>query len=111
MDAETNVYLQMARKLGVCAAVIVAIGAVIATFGGDDTVADAEADILALDWLPQSKHQRFVDTLRREGMSQPRSYDWNGNQVFFSTKTTDDSPFQVLRRLQDKFVAPRSTRR
>ena len=100
MDTATQKSLSVAQKLLVCAAVVCAIGAAIVAFGGHE----AQADITALDWLPHSKHQRFIDTLRREGMSRPRSYDWNGNKVFFSTKTTDDSPMQVLRRFQDAFV-------
>lgn len=92
--------LRVAQKIAVCAALVAAIGGAIALVGGED----ARADIAALDWVPLDKHERFVDTLRRRGMSRPRSYDWNGNTVYFSTKTTDRRPMQVLRSMQDAFV-------
>ncbi len=67
-------------------------------------VREAEADIIALNFAEESKTQKFARSMVDLGMEEPRSYDWNGNKVFFTTATTQESPVQVLRRFQDKFV-------
>jgi len=92
-------------KLAFTGATVFAIGWIGLTVGDTKTgVKEAQADIWSLDFAPKSRQQRFVETLMDEGMEKPRAYDFNGNQMFFSTATTNESPVQVLRRFQDGFV-------
>ncbi|MFU8803615.1 MAG: hypothetical protein ACNA8W_07395 [Bradymonadaceae bacterium] len=95
-------YWMVFGKVALAGASILAIGFALVVFSsptGD--VAEAEADIWDLFRGPTSKHQNFVQALREEGMSAPRSYDWNGNKVFFSYSTTNETPTEVMGRMQD----------
>lgn len=92
-------------KLSVAGAVIAAVAfAVVAFDGPTGEVSDAEADIWTVVAGDTSKHEDFVDVLEDEGMSEPRQFDHNGNQVYFSHDTTRESPMEVLDRYQRAFV-------
>ncbi|MEZ4461905.1 MAG: hypothetical protein R3E66_19720 [bacterium] len=100
-----NSTIKTAAKLAMAGTTIAAIGFAMVTFGGSKApVKEAEADILALDFAPKSKSEKFVDSLKDLGMEKPRVYDWNGNSMYFSTMTTDRTPTEVLRDFQQKFV-------
>lgn len=92
-------------KLVIAGGFIAAIGgAIVALDGPTASVKPAEADILALNFAPASKSEKFVDSMKSLGMEKPRVYDWNGNKMFFSTMETDRTPKQVLSDFQRKFV-------
>ncbi len=67
-------------------------------------VATAQADIFGFEFAAKSQQQKFLDSLMHEGMEEPRSYDHNGNKMFFSTSITNESPQQALERFQRSFV-------
>jgi len=92
-------------KLTIAGGLIVSIGgAIVALDGPSAVVKPAEADILALNFAPASKSEKFVGSMKSLGMEKPRVYDWNGNKMFFSTMETDRTPKQVLSDFQRKFV-------
>ena len=89
--------------LAVLVVVFIAFGFLIFSSPTGD-VAEAEADIWDLFPSQSTKNQKFTKTLEREGMSKPRQFDHNGNQVFFSHMTTRQSPREVMLRFQEAFV-------
>ena len=100
-----NSAIKTAAKLAIAGTTIAGIGFAMVTFGGTKTpVKEAEADILALDFAPKSKSEKFVDSLKDLGMEKPRVYDWNGNTMYLSTMVTNRTPTEVLRDFQGKFV-------
>lgn len=94
-----------AKTLGATLIIMLA-GWVILSWSEDPTQGpqEAKADITSFDFAPKSKHERFLDTLREQGFERPRSYDWNGNTMFFSMKRTRDDPMHVLRDIQEGLV-------
>jgi hypothetical protein len=70
---------------------------------GDGFVSEAGADIVTSTFAPKTEQAKFVDSLRESGFSKPRMYDYDGNTVFFSTKTTRKSPLLAARELQETF--------
>lgn len=83
-----------------------AVGAAIVAFSGDvqQPVKSAEADIAMLSFAKKSQDQRFVDGLMRLGFEEPRSYDWNGNKVFFTHTYSKKTPIEVMRLVQDEMA-------
>lgn len=93
------------------------VGKILGTFGivagmalgfswygqGGDFFGDAGADIVTSSFAPKTKQAKFVDSLQEYGFSQPRMYDYDGNTVFFSTKTTRKSPSIAAREMQEIF--------
>lgn len=98
--------LKLLVKLAASGATIFAIGLGISVLQPDPhtPVATANADIASFSFAPKSQQQRFVETLKKEGMEKPRAYNHNGNRMFFSTTTTRESPREVLARFQRGFV-------
>jgi hypothetical protein len=92
--------LKNTLKLTLAALFLLAVGWSIILFNGSPTapVKEAQADIAMLDFAPKTKQARFVEGLQELGMEKPRSYDWNGNKVFFSMMRTKDTPQEVLRK-------------
>jgi hypothetical protein len=66
-------------------------------------VKKADADIVTSTFAPKTKQQRFVDSLKEYGFAEPRMYDWDGNDVFFTSKTTRKSPSMAAREMQEIF--------
>ena len=92
------------KKVGLTLAAIAFIAGLFAV-AGDGEVSTASADIYVMgSGKPPSKQEKFVDTLVDYGLSEPRTYDWNGNAVFFSQGETRKSPEEVQYDLQDAFV-------
>ena len=98
--------MKVMLKIIVAGATIFAIGLgmVVLQPEVDEPVSTADADIAAFTFGPKSQQQMFIDTLKQEGMEEPRAYDHNGNKMFFSTTTTTETPRQVLERFQRGFV-------
>lgn len=82
----------------------IGLGMVVLQPAPEAPVAPAQADIASFSFAPKSQQQRFIDTLMQEGLEEPRAYDHNGNKMFFSTTTTEETPRQVLERFQRGFV-------
>jgi len=96
-------WIKTTFKLALAGLTILAIAMAMLTFGPDQTVKSAEADILSFDFAPKTNTQKFQDSLSELGMDKPRKYDWNGNKMYFSTMVTDDEPLEVLYKFQKKF--------
>ncbi len=90
-------------KLGGCAASILVVGWAVLVFDGGE-VDEASADILSLSPVPLSNTARFENSLDALGHGEPRVYDFNGNEVAFSTRYTDDNPARVVADYQRTFV-------
>lgn len=67
-------------------------------------VESGQADILWANADAPSQTEKFERALDQLGHEPPRKYDVNGNEIFFSTRSTPKSPEQVLRRYQHRFV-------
>ena len=67
-------------------------------------VSTANADVSFFNFAAQSKHERFLDTLKEEGFEEPREYDWNGNKFYFTLKHSSDEPIDMMRQMQRAFV-------
>lgn len=93
-------------KLGAAAATIVLIAWCFVTFSSPTGQVDtAQADILDNGlFAPPTKQKAFVSTLKDFGMEPPRSYNWNGNTVFFSMGYSKASPEEILGAFQREFV-------
>ncbi|MFU8806831.1 MAG: hypothetical protein ACNA8W_23695, partial [Bradymonadaceae bacterium] len=92
-------------KLGLCGASIAAIAwGVISFYPSSTMVKESEADIVSLVTFARSSTQKFASTLDALGHDAPRSYDYNGNKVFFSSKTTTQDPMEVLHEYQRVFT-------
>lgn len=91
-------------KCGLAGIVVVLIGFGFLVFQSPaGEIAEAEADIWDLFGSERSNTQKFMNTLEREGMSPPRQFDHNGNQIFFSHQTSRESPREVMNRYQRAF--------
>lgn len=100
-----NAAFRNLSKLGVAGATIAAIGWGILTLNTpEEPVREAEADVWMMDFAPRAQQEKFVETLMVEGLEEPRRYNLNGNEMFFSTTTTDETPSEVLQRFQRAFV-------
>lgn len=105
MNPFTRQSVAAVAKLGVAGATIAAIGWGVITFYPSTTIVkESEADIVSLVTFKRSSTQRFASALQAMGHDEPRSYDYNGNTVYFSSRTTTDSPEQVLREVQNILV-------
>lgn len=94
-------------KVGAAGASICAVAWCFVTFSsptGD--VEPAEANIYDLGMFSAPTNQEsFVEILKDYDMERPRSYNWNGNSVYYSMGSVDESPKRFLRQFQDKLVA------
>lgn len=97
--------LKNTLKLALAASFLLAVGWSVILFNGSPAapIKDAQADIAMLSFAPKTPQQRFVEGLDELGMEEPRSYDWNGNKVFFSMMRTKDSPQEVLHKAHKIF--------
>lgn len=95
-------------RVALTVGIVVAIGAAILLLhpGQEDgvEVSSSHADVLWSLPFQKSNTQRFASALEDLGHEPPRSYDLNGNEVFFSTRTTHKTPEHLLQEYQHKFV-------
>lgn len=104
-----NNFLKNFLKLSISGAIVFGVGFAFLTLyptadnDGLETK-ETQADIASFSFLERSNTQKFVDSLDRIGHSEPREYDMNGNQIFFSTWATEKSPKEVYALYQRKFV-------
>ncbi len=91
-------------------AIVVAIAAAVLVLHPDSDdeggvgVGASRADIAWMTPFEQTHTQRFASALEDLGHEPPRVYDLNGNEVFFSTRTSRKSPERLLQEYQEKFV-------
>ncbi len=97
-------------RIGVTALIIVGIAAALVTFVPSSEsskglqVREANADIVWAGADAPSNTDKFERSIDALGHEPPRSYDVNGNDVEFSTRTTRRSPREVLARYQHRFA-------
>jgi hypothetical protein len=95
-------------KLLLCASATAGIAWAIVTLDPDTgQVAEAEADVWNLGLFERSNTQKFATSLKRLGHEPPRSYDLNGNKVFFSVRSTDKRPMELVEEYQRVFTEER----
>lgn len=92
-------------KLGLAGATIFAIGWGFLTFGPEGEVKESQADIGDLTLMaPLDNTQRFVKALDNLGHEKPRIYNYNGTQVYFSTRASPKKPRELIKEYQEAFV-------
>lgn len=92
-------------KLGIAGATICAIGWAFLTFGPEGEVKESQADIHDLALMaPLDNTQRFVKALDNLGHEKPRIYNYNGTQVYFSTRASEKKPRDLIQEYQRAFV-------
>lgn len=97
--------LEATAKLGVAGATIFAIGWVFLTMNPAGEVKESQADIVDLQLLaPETNTQKFVSALDDLGHEQPRIYDYNGADIYFSTRATSTPPRELITEYQRAFV-------
>ncbi len=92
-----------ALKLGICGAVIFAIGFSIAVVGTSGTVSVSHADVAWFSPFERTNSERFETSLDKLGHDEPRRFNLNGNTVFFSTATSRKMPRQLMAEYQEEF--------
>lgn len=69
-------------------------------------VEEIQAEIVDFSlFTPQTSTQKFVTALDRLGHEKPRVYNYNGTQIFFSTRTTPKRPQELILEYQEELVA------
>ncbi|RDV40017.1 hypothetical protein DV096_05520 [Bradymonadaceae bacterium TMQ3] len=96
--------LRVLLKLGVSGAVIVAIGATVLVSSSPGEVKEAEADLTDFLTGPRAEQRNFERVIAESGLK-PRSYDYNGNDVYFAAGDSELSPSEVLTYYQERFHA------
>ena len=103
------------KRVALTAAVVVGVGAAIVVLspaergseGGQGEgvgVQSSRADVLWPLMTARSHTQRFAGALDDLGHEPPRVFDLNGNEVFFSTRTTHKRPDELVAEYQRAFV-------
>lgn len=67
-------------------------------------VESSQADVLWMTPFERTNTQKFAGALQDLGHEPPRAYDLNGNDVYFSTRTTYKSPERLVEEYQRAFV-------
>lgn len=67
-------------------------------------VESSQADVLWMTSFERSSTQKFAGALESLGHEPPRAYNLNGNDVFFSTRTTHKTPAMLIEEYQRAFV-------
>lgn len=104
MDNRKLKSLYALGKLAIAGASLVAIGWGVVTFYPSTGVKESDADVYWSFQFERDSTQKFAESLQELGHDRPRSYDFNGNTVFFSSKETTQSPTEVLREYQEYFT-------
>ncbi len=101
----TTKHIKTLLKLGLAGSTILAIGALFLVANPDGEVQDSQADIVDLDVLaPQTSTQKFVAALDDLGHEKPRIYNYNGTEIYFSTRTSPKRPNELIDEYQRAFV-------
>ncbi|MBA2660801.1 MAG: hypothetical protein H0U74_00775 [Bradymonadaceae bacterium] len=95
--------LIVGAKLTLCGASIAAIAWAVGVFDFKGEVASSHADIGWFSTAPRTNTALFMDSLDRLGHEKPRMFDLNGNLTYFSTRSSDREPVEILREYQDEF--------
>ncbi|TXD38903.1 hypothetical protein FRC98_00435 [Lujinxingia vulgaris] len=96
--------LRVLLKLGVSGAAIAAIGATVLVSSSPGEVKEAEADLTDFLSGPRAEQRNFERVIAESGLK-PRSYDYNGNEVFFAAGDSELSPTELLEYYQERFHA------
>lgn len=99
--------LATCAKLGLAGATITTIAWAVITFYPSPQgveVKASQADIGDFFATPVSRDHKFADALQRLGHEPPRLYNHNGNDLYFSTRTINKRPYELLREYQSEFV-------
>ena len=92
-------------KLAVAGASIFVIGWAILVFGHGGDIQRANADILSLSPVPLTNTAKFENSLEALGHEEPRVYNYNGNEVGFSTRYVRGmTPRRLVEQYQRAFV-------
>lgn len=67
-------------------------------------VSESRADIFWGLEFERSHTQKFATALEKLGHEPPRVYDYNGNEVYFSTRVSHRGPSELLSEYQSAFV-------
>ncbi|QDG51800.1 hypothetical protein FIV42_13915 [Persicimonas caeni] len=67
-------------------------------------VESSQADVLWMTPFERTNTQKFAGALQDLGHEPPRAYNLNGNDVYFSTRTSHKSPELLLEEYQRAFV-------
>ncbi|MGM0556681.1 MAG: hypothetical protein ACQEVA_09920 [Myxococcota bacterium] len=101
---QTAEFLRLTGKLLGTAGIVAGIAYGFAWYGnGGEFFGEAGADIVTTEFAPTTQQQRFEQSLKDYGFAAPRMYDYDGNTVFFSSKTSRKSPSIAARELQETF--------
>lgn len=95
---------RIVAKFVACGAVTLTIAWALVTFGPDGEVQESKADVWEIGMFERSNTQKFASSLKRLGHEPPRSYDVNGNKVFFSVRATNKRPLELVEEYQRTFV-------
>lgn len=105
MSVTSSTLIKNTLKLGLAGATIAGIAGLFLIMSPDGAGTESKADILDLELIaPQTKTQKFVAALDTLGHEKPRVYDYNGTQVFFSTRVTAEKPRELIKEYQQTFV-------
>lgn len=91
-------------KVLVSVTTMLAIGWALVTFGPDGEVQESHADVWNFGMFERSNTQKFARSLERLDHEPPRSYDVNGNKVFFSVRAANKRPMELVEEYQRTFV-------
>ena len=94
----------LAVKLGVTAAITIAIAWAVGVLQFDGEVQESEAHITDMRFFERSNPEMFQSALDNLGHDKPRAMSINGNTMFFSTATHRKKPEQLVREYQEEFV-------
>lgn len=104
MATQTTTWIRAAAKVLGTLGIVAGLALGFSYYGQNQGFfGEAEADIVTSTFAPKTRQQRFVDSLKDYGFAEPRMYDWDGNTVFFTTKTTHKSPTMAAREMQEVF--------
>ncbi|RAL25013.1 hypothetical protein DL240_02025 [Lujinxingia litoralis] len=95
-------------KTAAAGAMIAALAWAVGVFDIDGSVQDSHADLLDLRPLSTiDPVESFARELAELGHPEPRTYELNGNTIYFSVRKTDAPPLQVLQTYQRQFKKAR----
>ncbi len=91
-------------KLGLAGASLVAIAAAVVLLGPDGSVEEGRALVWDMGVFEQTSTQKFAGSLKHMGHHPPEVYDYNGNEVYFSKRSSSKSPDALVEEYQRTFV-------